>query len=169
MWVRQMAVAWCTPAKAAGRAQSAPVRWVLRERGVAQRQAYSWWAASASARHQHHKKYRPGRLLNEDSTQPLRFHAGADDMLVSQLTAERQVRRGGNLVWETVSKTNHLLDCLMMSGACADASWTPSLPLCAAAAQAGAGRTCAGAAAPAPAGQASQTGKGKPGGKNVKS
>ena len=50
-------------------------------------------------------------------------------MLVSHLTAERQVRKGSALVWEAVSKTNHLLDCLQLSAACADASWTPSLPV----------------------------------------
>lgn len=34
-----------------------------------------------------------GRMLNQDSRQPLRFHAEADETLASQLSAERMVRR----------------------------------------------------------------------------
>ena len=67
-------------------------------------------------------------MLNQDSRQPLRFHAGADETLASQLSAERMVRKNGNLVWVRERKENHLLDCLVLSAAAADASWTPSLP-----------------------------------------
>lgn len=69
-----------------------------------------------------------GRMLNQDSRQPLRFHAGADGTLASQLSAERMVRKNRNLVWVREHKDNHLLDCLVLSAAAADAPWRPSLP-----------------------------------------
>lgn len=40
-----------------------------------------------------------GRMLNQDSSsQPLRFHAGADETRISQLSAERMAQERGNLV-----------------------------------------------------------------------
>lgn len=38
-------------------------------------------------------------MLNQDSSsQPLRFHAGADETRISQLSAERMAQERGNLV-----------------------------------------------------------------------
>ena len=39
------------------------------------------------------------------------------------------MRKSGRLVWEKKGGMNHLLDCTMLADACADASWTPSLPM----------------------------------------
>ncbi|NCB23849.1 MAG: terminase, partial [Deltaproteobacteria bacterium] len=129
MWVRQNGRGVVHACKGSSRAQSSPVRWVLRERMPHNGKPIPGGLRLHLIDTNAIKNTDIGRLLNEDSTQPLRFHTGADDMLVSHLTAERQVRKGSALVWECVSKQNHLLDCLMLSAACADASWTPSLPL----------------------------------------
>lgn len=69
-----------------------------------------------------------GRLLNPESTQPIYLHAEADSTIARHLSAEKLVRRGSRDVWESVHSDNHLHDCLHLSGACADLSWTPSLP-----------------------------------------
>ena len=69
------------------------------------------------------------RLLNPESTQSTRLHAGCDQVLADQLSSEQQVRKSGKLVWERKSGANHLLDCTMLADSCADSSWTPSLPM----------------------------------------
>lgn len=68
-------------------------------------------------------------MLNPENSHPLRFHSQIDKTLADQLSAERMVRKNGRLVWEQIRADNHLLDCLVLSAACGDASWTPSLPL----------------------------------------
>ena len=68
-------------------------------------------------------------MLNPESSQPARLHAGCDQTLAEHLSAEKLVRKSGKLVWASKSNApNHLFDCLYLSAACADASWTPSLP-----------------------------------------
>lgn len=129
MWIRENGRGIVHACKGASRAQSSPVRWVMRERMPHNGKPIPGGLRLNLIDTNAMKNTDIGRMLNEGSTQPLRFHAGADDMLVSHLTAERQVRKGSALVWEAVSKTNHLLDCLQLSAACADASWTPSLPV----------------------------------------
>lgn len=129
MWVRAYGSGVVCACKGASRPQAAPVRWVLRERMPHNGRPIPGGLRLYLLDTAVFKTLDYGRLLNEDSRQPLRFHAQADETLAAHLTAEHQVRRGGRLVWEQTSRDNHLLDCLMLSAACADASWTPSLPL----------------------------------------
>ena len=128
MWVRANGGGVVHACKGASRPQAAPVRWVIRERmphnGRPIPGGLRLYLIDSGA----FKTTDMGRLLNADSRQPLRFHAEADETLASQLCAERLVRKNGNLVWVREHKDNHLLDCLMLSAATADASWTPSLP-----------------------------------------
>lgn len=128
MWVRANGCGVVHACKGASRPQAAPVRWVVRERmphnGRPIPGGLRLYLIDSGA----FKTTDMGRLLNQDSRQPLRFHAGADETLASQLSAERMVRKNGNLVWVRERKDNHLLDCLVLSAAAADASWTPSLP-----------------------------------------
>ncbi len=49
-------------------------------------------------------------------------------MLAEHLSSEKQVRRNGRLVWERINKENHLFDCEVLATACADVTFTPSLP-----------------------------------------
>lgn len=129
MWVRAYGSGVVHACKGASRAQASPVRWVLRERMPHNGRPIPGGLRLHLLDTNVFKTLDFGRMLNEQSRQPLRFHADADDLLARHLTAERQVRRSGRLVWESVHRENHLLDCLMLSAACADASWTPSLPL----------------------------------------
>ena len=128
MWVRANGCGVVHACKGASRPQAAPVRWVVRERmphnGRPIPGGLRLYLIDSGA----FKTTDMGRMLNQDSRQPLRFHAGADETLASQLSAERMVRKNGNLVWVREHKDNHLLDCLVLSAAAADASWTPSLP-----------------------------------------
>lgn len=128
MWVRANGCGVVHACKGASRPQAAPVRWVVRERmphnGRPIPGGLRLYLIDSGA----FKTTDMGRMLNQDSRQPLRFHAGADETLASQLSAERMVRKNGNLVWVRERKDNHLLDCLVLSAAAADASWTPSLP-----------------------------------------
>ncbi|MDL2226558.1 phage terminase large subunit family protein [Deltaproteobacteria bacterium OttesenSCG-928-M10] len=78
-------------------------------------------------------------LLDEEARRPIKIYGhdpGLDPAdqaeihtdLAAQLCAERLVRApNGKMVWEQTRKDNHYLDCLMLSEACADVSWTPSL------------------------------------------
>jgi len=71
-------------------------------------------------------------MLNPESSRPCRLHGGCGRDLADQLSSEHQIRKGGKLVWvkkEKDGSQNHLLDCLMLADACADATWTPSLPV----------------------------------------
>lgn len=129
MWVRAYGAGRVFACKGASREQATPVRVRIRER-----LPHSGRPIPGGLRLQLLdvnvlKTQEFGRMLNPDNRHPLRFHAGADQTLADQLSAERMLRKGSRLVWEQVRRDNHLLDCLVLSAACADASWTPSLPL----------------------------------------
>lgn len=130
MWIRANGAGRVHACKGASRAQTAPVRRIIRERMPHNGRPIpgGLWLYYLDVSLLKQQEF--GRLLNPDNRQPTRLHAGADETLTSQLSAERLVRKGpGKLVWEQIRRDNHLLDCLVLSGACADASWTPSLPL----------------------------------------
>ena len=56
------------------------------------------------------------------------LHAQAGEDYARQLTAEVLVKdQAGKAKWVRKRKDNHLLDCTMMSHACVDGSWLPSL------------------------------------------
>lgn len=128
MWVRAHGRGVVQACKGASRAQASPVRWVMRERMPHNGRPIPGGLRLHLLDTNVFKNTDMGRLLNEASPQPLRFNAGDNEDLINHLMAERQVRKGGNLVWEQISRNNHLFDCLMLSAAAADASWTPSLP-----------------------------------------
>lgn len=69
-----------------------------------------------------------GRLINEENTQPIYLHRDCDETLAKHLSSEKLVRHGKSFIWEALHNDNHLRDCLMLSSAAADASFTPSLP-----------------------------------------
>lgn len=129
MWVRAHGAGRVHACKGANRPQAVPVRRIIRERMPHNGRPIpgGLWLYYLDVSLIKQQEF--GRLLNPDNRQPTRFHADADEILASQLSAERLVRKGpGRLAWEQIRRDNHLLDCLVLSGACADASWTPSLP-----------------------------------------
>jgi len=128
MWVRQYGGNTAFACKGASREQAATVRWVVRERMPHNGRPIPGGLRLFMLDVNNLKSQEFSRLLNPDSKQPTRFHSGADQVLTDQLSAERLVRKGTKHVWERARAHNHLLDCLVLSGACADASWTPSLP-----------------------------------------
>lgn len=66
--------------------------------------------------------------LHPDARQPMTLHAQAGEDYARQLTAEVLVKdQAGKAKWVRKRKDNHLLDCTMMSHACVDGSWLPSL------------------------------------------
>ncbi|MDR2051123.1 MAG: phage terminase large subunit family protein [Deltaproteobacteria bacterium] len=129
MWVRAHGGGVAHACKGASHSQTAYVRRVIRERLPHSGRPIPGHLPLYMLDTGSLKTIDFSRLLNPESSQPLRLHAGCGPDLAAQLSSERQVRRGGKLVWERKGGQNHLLDCLMLSAACADASWTPSLPL----------------------------------------
>ncbi|MCL1915684.1 MAG: phage terminase large subunit family protein [Desulfovibrionaceae bacterium] len=129
MWVRGHGSGVVHACKGASHAQTAYVRRVIRERYPHTGRPIPGHLPLYMLDTGSLKTIDFSRLLNPESSQPLRLSAGCGPDLAAQLSSERQVRKGGRLVWERKGGQNHLLDCLMLSAACADASWTPSLPL----------------------------------------
>lgn len=129
MWVRANGGGVVHACKGASRAQITPVRRTIRERmphnGRPIPGGLPLYLLDTNAI----KTLALSRLLNPDSSQPCLLHAGCDQDLAEQLASEQQVRKNGRLVWERKGGLNHLLDCLMLADAAADASWTPSLPM----------------------------------------
>jgi phage terminase large subunit GpA-like protein len=129
MWVRAYGSGVAFACKGASREQTAPVRWVMRERMPHNGRPIPGGLRLHLLDTNVFKTLDFSRMLNPESRQPLRLHSGCEMDLAAHLSSERLVRRGQRLVWEHRKGPNHLLDCLMLSAACADASWTPSLPL----------------------------------------
>lgn len=127
-WVRAYGMGRAFACKGASHAQVLPVRRTVRERmphnGRPIHGGLNLYLLDTGV----FKTLDFSRMLNPHSEQPLRFHSEAEPTLTEHLSAEEMVRKNGKLVWQAVRQENHLLDCLMLSAACADASWTPSLP-----------------------------------------
>lgn len=128
MWVRANGAGIVHACKGASHAQAATVRRVIRERMPHNGRPIPGGLPLYMLDTGTIKTMEFSRLLNPENSQPLRLHADCGQDLAEQLSAEQQVRKHGKLVWERRGGANHLLDCLMLSGACADATWTPSLP-----------------------------------------
>jgi phage terminase large subunit GpA-like protein len=128
MWVRANGGGVVHACKGASHAQTANVRRVIRERMPHNGRPIPGGLPLYLLDTGTIKTVEFSRMLNPENTQPLRLHAGCGQDLAEHLSSERQVRRGARLAWERKGGPNHLLDCLMLSGACADATWTPSLP-----------------------------------------
>jgi phage terminase large subunit GpA-like protein len=128
MWTRAYGQGTAFACKGASHAQAAPVRRVMRERMPHNGRPIPGGLPLYLLDTGVFKTLDFSRMLNPDSKQPLRLHAECGSDLTEQIAAEKLVRRNGRLVWEQRRGANHLLDCLMLSAACADASWTPSLP-----------------------------------------
>lgn len=129
MWVRANGAGVVFACKGANREQATPVRARIRERLPHSGRPIPGGLRLHMVDVTNLKTQEFGRMLNPENRHPLRFHAEADQTLADQLSAERMVRKNGKLAWEQIRRDNHLLDCLVLSAACADASWTPSLPL----------------------------------------
>lgn len=128
MWVRANSNGVAFACKGASHVQSAPVRRVIRERMPHNGRPIPGGLPLYLLDTGNFKTLDFGRLLNPESKQPLRLHGECGQDLAEQLSAEKLVRHNNKLVWEQQGGANHLLDCLMLSAACADASFTPSLP-----------------------------------------
>jgi phage terminase large subunit GpA-like protein len=128
MWARANGQGTAFACKGASHAQVAPVRRVMMERMPHNGRPIPGGLPLYHLDTGLLKTLDFSRLLNPESRQPLRLHAECGADLTAQLSAEKLVRKGQKLVWEQIRRDNHLLDCLMLSAACADASWTPSLP-----------------------------------------
>jgi phage terminase large subunit GpA-like protein len=128
MWARAAGQGTAFACKGASHAQVAPVRRVMRERMPHNGRPIPGGLPLYLLDTGVFKTLDFSRLLNAESRQPLRLHAECGADLTDQLSAEKLVRLRGKLVWQQIRESNHLLDCLMLSAACADASWTPSLP-----------------------------------------
>jgi phage terminase large subunit GpA-like protein len=129
MWVRANGLGVIHACKGASHAQVSTVRRVIRERMPHNGRPIPGGLPLYLLDTDTLKTTEFARMLNPENTQPLRLHGGCGLELAAQLASEQQVRKGGRLIWERKGGLNHLLDCLILSGACADASWTPSLPL----------------------------------------
>lgn len=129
MWIRANGQGMVHACKGASHAQTAAVRWVRRERMPHNGRPIPGGLPLYLLDTDIIKTIAMSRLLNPESTQPCRLHAGCGQDLAEQLASEQQVRKAGKLVWEKKGGVNHLLDCLMLSDAGADTSWTPSLPM----------------------------------------
>jgi phage terminase large subunit GpA-like protein len=129
MWVRAYGAGVAFACKGASREQAAPVRWVVRERMPHNGRQIPGGLRLHMLDTNEFKTLDFSRMLNPESRQPLRLHGECEPELAEHLSSEQLVRRSGKLVWMHRRGPNHLLDCLMLSAACADASWTPSLPL----------------------------------------
>ena len=128
MWIRANGGGVVYACKGASHAQTAYVRRVMRERMPHNGRPIPGGLPLYLLDTGNIKTVEFSRMLNPENTQPLRLHAGCGQDLAEHLSAEQQVRKGSKVVWEQVRDENHLLDCLMLSGAAADATWTPSLP-----------------------------------------
>lgn len=128
MWVRVNGAGTAFACKGASREQATNVRWVVRERMPHNGRPILGGVRLYLLDSTKLKILEMSRLLNPESKQPSRLHANCDQVLGDQLSAERLVRKGSKQVWERIRGGNHLFDCLYLSGAAADASWTPSLP-----------------------------------------
>lgn len=129
MWVRANGGGVVHACKGASRAQITPVRRIVRERMPHNGRPIPGGLPLYLLDTNNIKTIAMSRMLNPESTQPARLHAGCGQDMADQLASEQQVRKNGRLVWERKGGPNHLLDCLMLADAAADASWTPSLPM----------------------------------------
>ena len=132
MWIRANGGGVVHACKSASHAQSSTVRRQIRERLPNTGRPIPGGLPLFMLDSNTIKTVAMSRLINPESSQPCRLHAGADRLLADQLAAEQQIRKSGKLVWRPKEKggsQNHLLDCLMLADACADATWTPSLPM----------------------------------------
>ena len=132
MWVRGNGGGVVHATKGASHAQAASVRRVIRERLPNTGRPIPGGLPLYLLDTGTIKTVAMSRMINPESSQPCRLHAGCGPDLADQLAAEHQIRKNGKLVWVKKEKgggQNHLLDCLMLADACADATWTPSLPV----------------------------------------
>lgn len=129
MWVRAYGSGIVFATKGASREQATPVRVRIRERLPHSGKPIPGGLRLQIVDVNTLKTQEMGRMLNPENRHPLRFHSETDSVFTDQLSSERMIRKNGRLVWEQIRQDNHLLDCLVLSAACADASWTPSLPL----------------------------------------
>ena len=119
-----MGVLWGT--KGASHRQSIPVHWTLLERMPQSRTSIPGGLRLYLLDTDYFKTWTTARL-QPGSRQPFRLHAGCDEALARQLTAEQLVREKGKRVWKQRRRDNHWFDCLCLCTAAAHSTWTPSL------------------------------------------
>lgn len=129
MWIRANGAGVVHACKGASHAQTSAVRRIIRERMPHNGRPIPGGLPLYLLDTNSIKTIAMSRMLNPESSQPARLHAGCGQDLADQLSSEQQVRKNGRLFWEKKGGMNHLLDCTMLADAAADASWTPSLPM----------------------------------------
>lgn len=129
MWIRANGAGLVHACKGASHAQTSTVRRVIRERMPHNGRPIPGGLPLYLVDTNSIKTIAMSRMLNPESTQPARLHAGCGQDLADQLASEQQVRKNGRLIWEKKGGMNHLLDCAMLADACVDPTWTPSLPM----------------------------------------
>lgn len=129
MWIRANGAGIVHACKGASHAQTSTVRRVTRERMPHNGRPIPGGLPLYLLDTNSIKTVAMSRMLNPESSQPSRLHAGCGLDLAEQLASEHQVRKGGRLMWVKKGGMNHLLDCEMLANACVDPTWTPSLPM----------------------------------------
>ena len=129
LWVRANSGGLVFACKGASRAQVAPVRRTIVDRlprsgKPLKRGGLTLFILDTD----HLKRVVFKRLLDDEARTKLHFHCATNAAFTEQIAAEKLMRKGQKMVWERVRKDNHYLDCVVLATACADASWTPSLP-----------------------------------------
>jgi len=129
MWIRANGSGIVHACKGASRSQTSPVRRITRERMPHNGRPIPGGLPLYLLDTNSIKTMAMSRMLNPESSQPSRLHAGCSLDLAEQLASEHQIRKSGTLVWVRKGGMNHLLDCEMLANACVDPTWTPSLPM----------------------------------------